>query len=257
MALPPTRYQVLTELLLRIGFEDLTQINWELMDLALTHPSLDRNLNNDRLEFFGDSVLRMAVTAFLYETYPDLSVGSLSTIRSDLISDAHLVELAEVYDLEAALAMSPNAQHDRGGRTRRLADAFEALLGALYLSWSEQAIPYLRVWLDPFLQDRAIQVIEDPTHHNAKAALQELTQRVWGCLPDYQLVGSQEHPPWFQMEVWSQGQCWGFGEGRSKKVAEVAAAGIAFKAIRQCLGEEVSHSNSANISYSTTLNHSS
>ncbi len=240
-SLPPSRQQALQQLLTRLGFTRVGDVNWELLDLALVHPSLDHDRNNDRLEFFGDAVLRIAATEFLYTAFPDRAVGVLSAIRSDLISDAHLAELADLYGLDRYLAMGPSARHDPKGRTRRLSDAFEAVLGALYLSWQPQegeAIRRLRTWLDPHLRRRTLEVLQDPTHHNAKAALQELTQGVWGELPTYRLIGSQDHPPHFQVEVWGQDRCWGQGEGRSKKLAEIAAAKQAYLAIRDALPED-------------------
>lgn len=236
--LPPSRHQALHQLLTRLGFTEVSGINWQLLDLALVHPSLDHDHNNDRLEFFGDAVLRIAATEFLYATFPNRPVGVLSTIRSDLISDAHLAELADLYGLDRYLAMGASARHDAKGRMRRLSDALEAVLGALYLSWQPQegeAIRRLRTWLDPHFHKRTLEVLQDPTHHNAKAALQELTQGIWGELPEYRLIHSQDHPPHFQVEVWGREQYWGQGEGRSKKQAEMAAAKQAYLAIRDSL----------------------
>jgi hypothetical protein len=83
------------------------------------------------------------------------------------------------------------------------------------------------------LRQRVEQWFQDPTRRNPKAALQELTQRWWGILPEYRLVAAQEHPPRFTMEVWGQGQCWGRGEGRSKKAAEMAAAAQAYQYLQK------------------------
>ncbi len=229
--LTESRQRELVMLLQQLGFENTGDVNWPLLDLALSHPSLDRHHNNDRLEFFGDSVLRLIVAAFLYESYPELSVGELSAIRADLVSDAYLKTLAEAYNFEQIIAVGASARQDPTGLTRRLADAVEAVLGALYLSWPTDGISRLRQWLDPHFQQRTRDILQDPARHNAKAALQELTQRIWGRLPEYRLVKSQSHPPWFEMEVWGLGQRWGSGQGRSKKAAEMAAARIAFKAL--------------------------
>ncbi len=227
----PPRRRALEHLLNRLGFKDpalLEQLRWDLLDQALIHPSLDSQRNNDRLELLGDSVLRILATEFLFESYPDLSVGELTAIRSDLISDAHLAELADLHGLERYLELGSSSQKDPAGRDRRLADAFEALLGSFYLSWGIHTLPRLHPWLDPYLRQRVEQWFQDPTRRNPKAALQELTQRLWGDLPEYRLVAAEEHPPHFTMEVWGHGQCWGRGEGRSKKAAEMAAAAEAY-----------------------------
>ncbi len=236
--LPPARRRDLEQLLLRLGFRDLNQIDWMLLDLALVHPSLDHQHNNDRLEFFGDAVLRLIVTTFLHETYPDMSVGDLSALRADLIRDEHIAEIADHYGVDQYLVVGGSARQDPKGRTRRLADAIEAILGALYLSWQplqDDSVIRLRSWLDPHLQARAKLFLADPARHNAKAALQELTQGVWGERPDYRLISSQEWPSRFEVEAWIQGQCWGRGAGRSKKVAEMAAAREAYLALQQSL----------------------
>lgn len=228
----PPRRRALEQLLNRLGFKNsewLKQLRWDLLDQALIHPSLDSQRNNDRLELLGDAVLRILVTEFLFEAYPNLSVGELTAIRSDLISDAYLAELADLHGLERYLELGASSQRDPAGRERRLADAFEALLGSFYLSWGRHTLPRLHPWLDPHLRQRVETWFRDPTRRNPKAALQELTQRLWRDLPEYRLVAAEEHPPHFTMEVWGQGQCWGRGEGRSKKAAEMAAAAEAYK----------------------------
>lgn len=227
----PPRRRALEHLLNRLGFKDpawLEQLRWDLLDQALIHPSLDGQRNNDRLEFLGDSVLRILATEFLFQSYPHLSVGELTAVRSDLISDAHLAELADLHGLERYLEVGSSSQNDLAGRERRLADAFEAVLGSLYLSWGMHTLARLHPWLDPYFRQRVEQWFQDPTRRNPKAALQELTQRLWGTLPEYRLVAAREHPPHFTMEVWGHGQCWGRGQGRSKKAAEMAAAAQAY-----------------------------
>ncbi|MDX2270837.1 MAG: ribonuclease III [Cyanobacteriota bacterium] len=224
-ALLPARRQALEKLLSRLGLSRYgEEVNWLLLDQALVHPSLDSQINNDRLEFLGDAVLRIVVTECLYRYFPDRSVGDLSEIRSDLVSDAFLAEIADRYGLELFLALGSGAHQDRKGRPRRLADALEAVLGSLYLSWQERTIARLHPWLDPIMQERAHKLLADPVRGNPKAALQELTQRQWSQLPDYRLSRSQEHPPWFEVTVWVKGSLRGRGEGSSKKTAEMMAA---------------------------------
>jgi ribonuclease-3 len=231
---PPARQRELEEFLRRLGRTMHQEVNWSLLDLALIHPSMDPQQNNDRLEFFGDAVLRLVVTEFLDREYPDLSVGELSALRADLISDAHLALLADLYGFERFLVMGSSAVQDDGGRQRRLADAFEAVLGALFLSWqsSPSVLSRLHAWLDTHFRERIQQLQADPVRHNAKAALQELSQSRWGILPEYRLVEAEPHLPWYRTEVWINQQCWGLGEGRSKKAATMAAAREAYAALQ-------------------------
>ena len=80
-------------------------LDWNLIDLALTHPSLDPDRNNDRLEFLGDSILRLLVGEFLYSTYPQLAVGQLALLRSDLLSNNFFASLADRYNFEVVLRL--------------------------------------------------------------------------------------------------------------------------------------------------------
>ena len=115
--------------------------NDELLDKALTHPSftkeqnLDSLLNYERLEFFGDSVLKLFTSKVLYETYPEYPEGKLSQIRSILVSDAILSGIAFEIGLDKLIRLGP-AEEKQGGRKREsnLACALEATLGAYYLN---------------------------------------------------------------------------------------------------------------------------
>ncbi|MCA1992282.1 MAG: ribonuclease III, partial [Coleofasciculus sp. S288] len=123
---------------------------------------------------------------------------------------------------------------DAAGETSRLADAFEAVLGALYLS--THTLELIRPWLDPPLQQLADEIRQDPARQNYKDALQEWTQAHYKLLPEYRLKetslihGDAQR---FTAEVWLQGRQLGEGTGRSKKAAEQAAAKQAFLAIME------------------------
>ena len=207
-------------------------IDWVLLDLALTHPSLDSDRNNDRLEFLGDAILRLLVGDFLYSTYPQLAVGQLAVLRSDLLSNTFFAGLADSYNFETVLRLGGSASKDSKGRTKRHADAFEAVVGALYLSLrspesAQVAVTPLRSWLEPALKQRVAVVLDNLQRHNAKTALQELTQQRWGELPTYRVVQKRQgkhQQQQFLAEVWVGKTCQGMGTGRSKKMAETEAA---------------------------------
>lgn len=237
-SLPHPRHRVLARLLTRCGLASEPQeretVDWELLDLALTHPSVDRDRNNDRLEFLGDGVLRVVVGDWLFREHPTLAVGDLSALRAELLSNAFFAELAERYDFDPCLVVGSSARHDAKGRQKRLADAFEALVGALYLSWQgEEWLPRLQAWLSPHLSDRAERVLQDFARHNAKTALQELTQGHWGALPEYRWVAGEACGTAFEVEVWLCDRCWGRGAGTSKKAAEMAAAAVAYEQLQR------------------------
>jgi ribonuclease-3 len=230
----PQRQRELEKLIQKLGLSPQNPIDWQLLDLALIHPSFSSEMNYDRLEFVGDAVLRMAAAEYLNERYPDSKVGELASIRSLLVSDRMLAKIADNYGLERYLLLSPGAAGDRNGRQSRLADALEATLGALYLS--THSLDLVRPWLDEHFKELAEQIRCDPALQNYKDALQELTQSRYQMLPEYRVrETSTVHadPERFQAEVWFQGTRRGYGQGRTKKAAEQAAARMAFVAMQQ------------------------
>ncbi len=225
----PSRQKQLQSLLQKLGLPEDAPIQWHLLDLALTHSTVSATANYEQLEFVGDAVVRLAASEFLLETYPELPVGEFAAVRSVLVSDRTLAELATDYTLDRYLLVSDSAQKDRLGRESRLADAFEAVLGALYLSTRNLAL--IHPWLDPHFNVRITQIRADPARQNYKAALQEWTQHHYKSLPEYRVVESESKagsPDRFRATVWVQGECVAEGSGRSIKAAEQAAAQSAF-----------------------------
>ncbi|MBC7883525.1 MAG: ribonuclease III [Anaerolineae bacterium] len=224
------RLLALQQLALRFGLSesDLPRIDWNLLHQALIHPSyaadFGSNLDNDRLEFLGDEILRFITAEFLYRAYPSEAVGQLTAVRSVLVSDKVLAEWAAESNLGKALLVSKGTLQEGRGENTRLADGFEAVIGALYLSTGN--IDLIVPWLQPKLASLAHKVIADPVKGNYIGALQEQTQKLYQCLPDYLLFGAE--PP-FTCEVRIQGKLCGVGEGKSKKVAQQVAAQIAFE----------------------------
>ena len=203
----PRRQRELVRLLEEMGLEQvrLEKVNyqkfdWLLIDRSLVHPSFSTVYNNDQLEFVGDSVLRLSVSLFLQEHYGDRSVGDLAALRSHLVSDKTLAEIASVYELQKYVVVSNAARNDSQALRSLLADALEALMAALYI----------------------------PALGNYKVALQELTQGRWKRLPEYRNLPSQENNL-FSVEVWFDNRCWGKGQGKSIKAAQQEAAAIALQ----------------------------
>jgi ribonuclease-3 len=228
----PRRQKQLQKLIQKLGLPLTAPVNWSLLDLALTHPSISSTHNYERLEFVGDAVVRLAAAEILWETYPQESVGEFAAIRSILVSDRVLAELAETYGIEPYLLIGSNATGNPIGRQSWLADSFEAVLGALYLSTNNMQL--VRPWLDEALQAKAIEVRLDPARQNYKDALQEWSQGKYKQLPKYlvrETEPSQSPNNRFTAEVWLRDRCLGSGYGRSKKIAEQAAAKAAFLAL--------------------------
>ena len=228
----PRRQKQLQKLLQKLGLLEPVSVDWDLLDLALTHPTASAEANYEQLEFVGDAVVRLAASEFLWETYPDASVGEFSAVRKVLVSDRILAQIADSYGLERYLLVSASAISDTAGQTSRLADAFEALLGALYLS--THTLELVRPWLDSHFKTLSTEIRQDPAHQNYKDALQEWTQAQYQKLPEYRVQENRRFhgdPERFTAEVWLQGKQLGQGKGQSKKAAEQAAAKEAFLAL--------------------------
>lgn len=210
---------------------------YELYDRALTHSSyayenkLSSVDNYERLEYLGDAVLKLVVSEYLFERFPDYREGDLTKIRAVVVSDARLADLAREINLGDYITFG-SSEAKSGGRNKNsnLACAFEALLGAMHL---DGKLPEIR----EFLQDRLEAVVTaidmSKTKDNYKAVLQELTQADNGVLPSYRTVqeSGPSHNRTFFVEVHVNGEMLGCGSGKSKKEAQQAAARQALEAL--------------------------
>lgn len=228
------RQRQLQELVRRLGLEKVgaERIHWELLDLALVHSTASPTENYEQLEFVGDAVIRMTVAEYLFENHRDLSVGEYSALRAMLVSDRTLAQWASRYNLDRYLVIAESARKDENARESLLAESFEAMLGALYLS--THTLELVRPWLDQHLAEQIATIRSDPALQNYKAALQEWTQAHYKALPEYRVqeVGAAMASDRFAAEVWFMDQRLGSGTGRSIKAAEQAAAQMAFLAIQ-------------------------
>ena len=225
----PRRKQQLQKLIIKLGLPATAPVDWKLLDLALIHPSISATHNYEQLEFVGDAVIRLVAAEVLLETYPNDPVGEFAAIRSIVVSDRVLARLAQYYGIEPYLIIGTNATGNPTGRQSWLADAFEAILGALYLSTHNMEL--VRPWLDKALLDQAKEVRNDPARLNYKDALQEWTQGHHQVLPIYRVIENSNFrtaQTRFIAEVWLRDRLVAKGLGGSKKRAEQAAAKAAF-----------------------------
>jgi ribonuclease-3 len=196
---------------------------------ALTHPSLGHetqrhHFDNQRLEFLGDAVLQVIFTEHLFLRFPTLPEGELTKMRSRLVSREGLKVHAVAIGIGEYLMMG-RGEESSGGRLRAsaLADAFEALIGAMFLdSDLETVCQFVLREAEPDIQN----LQHEPMHVNPKGRLQEILQALSPHSPVYNVVDQSgpEHQKRFESEVtWNDIQL-GRGTGRSKKEAEVAAA---------------------------------
>ncbi|MDR0494854.1 MAG: ribonuclease III [Treponema sp.] len=200
----------------------------ELLNLSFMHRSVSNEtgyrLNNERLEFLGDSILGAVCATLLYTKYGEKAEGELAKIKSVVVSEDVLSSIARILQLDTVLLLGKGEELS-GGRTKKaiLADTLEALIGALYLdSGYKAAFDFVSRYLAPEI-DR---VTEKDYHRDYKSLLQELCQRQFHNYPQYRVVkhSGPDHERMYWIEVAVDGSVYGPGIGRNKKTAEQEAA---------------------------------
>ncbi|MEL6820913.1 MAG: ribonuclease III [Calditrichota bacterium] len=180
--------------------------------------------SNERLEFLGDAVLDLVVTEFLYQTFPGKSEGQLSKSKSVLVSKPVIADKANLMNLGELVLMN-RGEEKTGGRKRKsiIADAFEAIIGAIYL---DQGLEAAANFIHSYLLDDHARILEKGMYRNYKSILLEYAQGEGYSLPNYRVIGETgpDHAKQFVIEVWVNNEAMGRGEGKSKKRAEQDAA---------------------------------
>lgn len=208
-----------------------------LLRLALTHPSVAHEngtitAHNQRLEFLGDAVLGLVLTQKLYEEFPAFDEGPLTKARAKLVNRKALAERARSLGLGDHLLVS-HGENISGGRERdsALADAYEALLGAIFLDGGFDAARefILHEFAAAFSELSSLPLIENP-----KGELQELLQSRSPNAPEYQTIqiSGSDHDPMFECAVLHDGVELARGRGQSKKAAGSNAALAALQKLR-------------------------
>lgn len=216
----------------KIGYKFTNSL---LLAEALTHPSLAYeskrpHFDNQRLEYLGDAVIQLILTDKLFKDYPKEGEGKLTKYRSYLVSRPALCEYADHIDLGEYLLLG-KGEETTGGRSRpsNLADAFEALIGAIYLdSGVEAASDVLFNNFTPIIS----MLIDAPTESNPKGRLQEILQSISSSSPKYKIISQDgpDHDKEFRSKVCWQDTTLGEGTGSSKKESETNAAAAALEA---------------------------
>lgn len=205
-----------------------------LLAEALTHPSLAyessrSHFDNQRLEFLGDAVLQLVVTEALFQKFPDFAEGQLTKLRATLVSRKALAKFAGAIAL-GDYVMLGKGEEASGGRKRQstLADAFEALIGAIYL---DSGVSSAKALILRVCEEEILSIGESPIERNPKGELQEVLQSIEPLAPVYQIIGESgpDHRRVFQAQVTWQGCLLATGKGKSKKEAEIRAAAEALR----------------------------
>ncbi|RMG61526.1 MAG: ribonuclease III [Calditrichaeota bacterium] len=217
----------------------------QLILTALKHRSYlnvtnePRIFSNERLEFLGDAVTNLVVTEFLYRKFPKKTEGQLSKVKSILVSKPVMAEIAAGMSLGEMLLINWG-EEKTGGRQRisLLGDAFEAVVGAIYL---DQGMETARRFIERYLLKDYQKILKRGLYKNYKSILLEYAQSTSKQPPEYRVVeeSGPDHAKQFTVEVWVNGQKLGQGTGRSKKLAEQQAARQAIEKLGISPGDQL------------------
>lgn len=204
----------------------------QLLLQALTHKSFSNEQSefvphNERLEFLGDAVLELVISDWVYSHYPDIPEGGLTRIRAEVVSEKGLSRISRQLHIGAVLHLGKGEQRSGGNeKSSLLADALEALLGAIYRDGGFAAVSLVigEVFRAAIEESALLRYGSD-----YKTCLQERLQAQYGTLPEYLLaqVSGPDHERIFSMEVYFEGKLLGKGSGSSKKSSEQKAAAVA------------------------------
>lgn len=211
----------------------------ELLAHALVHRSflmgkdIPYESNNERLEFLGDSVLNMLTTEFLYRNYPNDPEGDLSKRKSAIVSGHACAQSSEAWNLIEYIKVG-KSEAKMGGRGKEsiLADAYEAVLGAVYL---DGGLEEVRSILNKFHFPRVHEIIVGEDFVNFKSELLEYAQAELKTSPEYVIIGEEgpEHNKVFTAEVHVNGKAYGQGCGPNKKRAEQEASRVTLEMLKK------------------------
>jgi ribonuclease-3 len=213
--------------------------NIDFLRQAVTHRSYlnehrDYNLDhNERLEFLGDAVLELVVTEFLYANYPNPE-GELTNWRASLVNGEMLAKIAGRLGVEEFLMMSRGESKDTGkARHYLLANAFEAIIGSIYLDQGEKGYIVARDFILKNVAVELPEIIENKTYMDPKSRFQEEAQDKVGITPSYKVMeeSGPDHARIFIVGVYLEHELIASGEGTSKQEAQrnAAASGLEVK----------------------------
>jgi len=216
--------------------EDKLNYNFKEKQLiieALTHKSFKKPYNNERLEFLGDAVLDLIVGEYLFKKFPKEAEGILSKIRAAIVNEDGFTKLAKEINLGEHLYLSSAEENNKGReKSSLLSNAFEALIGAIYLDSNLEKA-----------KDVAIKLIEKSYDNidssslckDYKTTLQEYTQAIYGVTPQYKLIDAigPDHDKIFEVSISLNDRVIANAKGKSKKSAQKEAAKLALEKLKK------------------------
>ena len=194
---------------------------------ALIHSSDDQIINYEKLEFFGDAVLRLAASNFIEKRYPQMSVGDRSELRAQIVSDEWLTKLGIKIGIEKLIIKGHKAICDENSKNTIIGESTEALVGAVYKCFN--SIQEVNMWLDDIWEEDSEMFLKAPYKFKSKTVLQEWCQSKGFDLPVYKIIEVSKKngdPKRFSCDIFIEGLKESSAFGKSHKQAETNAARV-------------------------------
>jgi len=194
---------------------------------ALIHSSDNQIVNYEKLEFFGDAVLRLAASNFIEKKYPEMNVGERSELRAHIVSDEWLIKLGKKIGIEQLIIKGPKAIGDENSKNTIIGEATEALIGAIYKCFN--SIQEVNIWLDDIWEKDSEKFLKAPYKFKSKTVLQEWCQSKGFNLPVYKIIEistKNGDPKRFSCDIYIEGSKESSAFGKSHKQAETNAARV-------------------------------
>ena len=203
-----------------------------IINEALTHSSMRKEINHEKLEFLGDAVLRLSASEFIENNFQRLNVGERSELRAQIVSDEWLAKFGKKIHLERIIIVGPKVIGDRFSKDTILAEITEALIGAFYKCFN--SVKEINLWLDQYWLKDSKLILDSPYKFNSKSKLQEWCQSKSINLPNYKIIETSKihgDKKRFYCEVFIEGKLYATSYGQSHKKAEKIAASKAIESI--------------------------
>ena len=194
---------------------------------ALSHSSDDKIVNYEKLEFFGDAVLRLAASIFIEKKFPQMTVGERSQLRAQIVSDEWLTKLGKKIGIEELIIKGPKALGDENSKNTIICESTEAFIGSLYKCFN--SVQEVNIWLDDIWEEDSELYLKAPYKFKSKTVLQEWCQSNGFDLPIYKIIEVSKKngdPRRFSCDIFIQGLRESSAFGKSHKQAETNAARV-------------------------------
>lgn len=211
--------------ILRYKFRRIIHLQQALTHSSFVNENPEKKLNsNETLEFLGDAVLGLVISEYLYKKFPDFSEGKMSILRSSLVNESALADIAFSLDLGEYIFLGKGEDREKSkSRPSLLSNTLEALIGAMFLDGN---LKQAKKFIEKIYQKKMIEIPESGLAGSYKNRLQHHTQSKLGCMPQYKIT-SEYGPPHkriYKIEVHFNDKTYGKGSGTSKKKAQQEAA---------------------------------